>query len=121
RHAAVVPRSCRLKEVMSRFRKRHWRPFLKAGRMLLRASSLTVSGLQSRISATSLLFSKLSSASSIRAPWRSGTLFWYQGGAFPSRNGKFRCVLGRLSHFDARGRSEVDHLDIETIDALPAR
>src|ERR1700687_171461 len=48
---------------MSRLRNRHCRPFLKAGRMLLRAYSLTVSGLRSRISATSVLFRIASSRS----------------------------------------------------------
>src|SRR5262249_21708195 len=79
RQAAVTPRSWRLNDEMSRRRKRHWRPFLKAGRMLLRAYSFTLSGLKSRMRATSLLLrmpSSLSMAEPTRAeakrnhPWR---------------------------------------------------
>src|SRR5262249_49758031 len=62
-HAAVTPRSCRLNDAMSRRRNRHCRPFLMPGRMLLRAYSFTVSGLRSRMRATSLLLSSASSRS----------------------------------------------------------
>src|SRR6185295_8284222 len=52
----------------SRFRNLHCFPFLKAGRMFLRANSLTVSGLISRMTATCLLLSNSSSFSSIKVP-----------------------------------------------------
>src|SRR4030095_10670205 len=83
-HAAVLPRSSRLKEVMSRRRNRHWRPRLNAGRTLLRASSFTVSGLRSSISATSLLFNSMSSLSSMARPTRRPT---GSGRSRPSRGG----------------------------------
>ena len=49
---------------------RHWRAVLKPGRILLRANSFTVSGLRSRISATSELFRSTSSFSIMAASQR---------------------------------------------------
>src|SRR5215472_2524525 len=63
--AALTPRSWRFTDAISRLRKRHCRPFLKAGMMLRRANSLTVSGLRSSKKATSREFSKTSSFSAI--------------------------------------------------------
>jgi len=63
--AALTPRSWRFTDAISRLRKRHCRPFLKAGIMLRRANSFTVSGLKSRRKATSRELSKTSSLSAI--------------------------------------------------------
>lgn len=63
--AALTPRSWRFTDAISRLRKRHCRPFLKAGIILRRANSLTVSGLRSSKKATSREFSKTSSFSAI--------------------------------------------------------
>src|SRR5438876_426459 len=116
-HAAVVPRSCRLKEAMSRLRKRHCRPFLNAGRTLLRASSFTVSGLQSRISATSLLFSKMSTFSTITRYAPEGRI---RDGVLVSRvlygrQGKrqFTRFFNRLNHLVALSPLRLAFLEIE--------
>jgi hypothetical protein len=63
--AALTPRSWRFTDAISRLRKRHCRPFLKAGIMFRRANSLTVSGLRSSKKATSREFNKTSSFSAI--------------------------------------------------------
>src|SRR5436853_219470 len=55
---------------MSRLRNRHCLPFLKAGKIFLRANSSTVSGLRSRITATCLLFNSSSSLSNINTSRR---------------------------------------------------
>src|SRR5262249_8296333 len=111
RHAAVVPRSSRLKDMMSRRRNRHCRPRLNAGKTLLRASSLTVSGLRSSISATSLLFNSMSSLSCMLRPTRHATTMGRsramdggQGRTFPQCSSG---VEGASPHAAARRRRSM--------------
>src|SRR4029434_5475305 len=69
RQASRMSFGCFLKKTeMSRLRNLHCLPFLKAGRMFLRANSFTVSGLKSSITATCLLFNSSSSLSVMEPP-----------------------------------------------------
>src|SRR5262245_20962632 len=112
-HAAVVPRSCRLNDVMSRDRNRHCRPCLNAGRTLRRASSFTVSGLKSRLAATSLLLSRLSSRSGMMSELRTAglanTSFWYQ--ASPDRS--------RMYCSPAPRDPDIRHLELQALPPVP--